>query len=283
MSPRAIWKGFMKIDELTCPVALYAAASTSERVSFRTLNRATGNRVHRQYVDGETGKPVERDEQVMGYETGKGEYVLLEPEEIAAAVPESDKTLDVEAFVACGEVDTIFFDRPYYLTPAGETARQAFSVIREGLRARAVAAIARGVLFRRVRTLLVRASGPGLVASTLNFDYEIRAADEVFDPIPRLRIKGEMLDLARHIIGTKMGTFDPAAFADRYDDALAELVKAKAEGRTIEAPKPAARGKVVDLMEALRRSADASGKERPPKRRPARGKGRETAARRQAG
>lgn len=283
MSPRAIWKGFLKIDELTCPVALYAAASTADRVSFHTLNRKTGNRVNRQYVDEETGKPVERDDQVKGYETGKGEHVLLEPDEIAAAVPESDKTLDVEAFVACDEVDTVFFDRPYYLAPAGETAQQAFSVVREGLRAKGVAALARGVLFRRVRALLVRASGPGLVANTLNFDYEIRAADEVFDPIPRLRIKGEMLDLARHIIETKMGTFDPAAFDDRYDDALAELVKAKAEGRTVEAPKPAARGKVVDLMEALRRSADGAGKSKPPKRRPTRGKGGASAARRKAG
>lgn len=282
MFPRAIWKGFLKIDELACPVALHAAASTSERVSFHTLNRRTGNRVHRQYVDEETGKPVEREDQVKGYETGRGEYALLEPDEIAAAVPQSDKTLDVEAFVACDKVDTVFFDRPYYITPAAESARKTFSVIREGLHAKAVAALARGVLFRRVRTLLVRAAEPGLVANTLNFDYEIRAADEVFDPIPRLRIKGEMLDLARHIIETRMGTFDPAAFDDRYDAALAELVRAKAEGRTIEAPKPAARGKVVDLMEALRRSAEASGKETP-RRKPPRSKGGAAPARRKAG
>lgn len=271
MSPRAIWKGYLKIDELACPVALHSAASTSERVSFHTLNRKTGNRVQRQYVDEETGEPVERDDQVKGYETGKDDYVVLEPDEIAAAVPESDKTLSVEAFVACGKVDTLFFDRPYYLTPADDSARKAFAVIREGLEAKSVAALARGVLFRRVRTLFVRAAGSGLVANTLNFDYEIRPASEVFDKIPRIKIKGEMLDLARHIIETKMGTFDPSAFDDRYDDALAELVKAKAEGRAIKAPKPAAGGKVIDLMDALRRSAESSdGK--PPKAKPARRK-----------
>lgn len=282
MAPRAIWKGYLKIDELTCPVALHSAASTAERVSFHTLNRKTGNRVRREYVDEESGKPVEADDQVKGYETGRGEYVLLEPEEIAAAVPESDKTLAVEAFVACGKVDTLFFDRPYYLTPADDAARKAFAVIREGLRDREVAALARGVLFRRVRTLFIRAAGPGLVANTLNFDYEIRPADEVFDPIPRMRIKGEMLDLAQHIIETKMGTFDPAAFDDRYDAALAELVKAKKEGRAIKAPKPAPAGKVIDLMDALRRSAAAS-KTKTPKRKPQPRRKGDAAARREAG
>lgn len=260
MASRAIWKGYLKIDELACPVALHSAASTSERVSFHTLNRKTGNRVRREYVDADTGKPVESRDQVKGYETGKGEYVLLEPEDIASAVPESDKTLAVDAFVACAKVDTLFFDRPYYLTPAEAAAQKAFAVVREGLRAKEVAALARGVLFRRVRTLFIRAAGPGLVANTLNFDYEIRAADEVFEPIPHLKIEGEMLDLARHIIETKMGTFDPAAFDDRYDAALAELVKAKAEGRTIKAPKRAPEGQVIDLMDALRRSAGASEK-----------------------
>lgn len=285
MAPRAIWKGYLKIDELTCPVALHSAASTAERISFHTLNRETGNRVRREYVDEETGKPVEADDQVKGYETGKGEYVLLEPEDIASAVPESDKTLAVDAFVACGKVDTLFFDRPYYLTPADDSAQTAFAVIREGLRARAVAALARGVLFRRVRTLFIRAAGPGLVANTLNFDYEIRPADEVFDPVPHLKIKGEMLDLARHIIETKLGTFDPWAFDDRYDAALAELVVAKKEGRAIKAPKPASKGKVIDLMDALKRSAAASKKEAPKPRSQPKRKGASTKApaRRKAG
>lgn len=282
MAPRAIWKGYLKIDELTCPVALHSAASTAERVSFHTLNRRTGNRVRREYVDEGSGKPVEAEDQVKGYGTGKDEYILLEPEEIAAAVPESDKTLAVEAFVACGKVDTLFFDRPYYLTPADDAAQKAFAVIREGLRAKEVAALARGVLFRRVRTLFIRAAGPGLVANTLNFDYEIRPADEVFDPIPRMRIKGEMLDLARHIIETKMGAFDPAAFDDRYDAALAELVKAKKEGRAIRAPKPAPAGRVIDLMDALRQSAAAS-KTATPKRRPQPRRKGDAAARREAG
>lgn len=261
MAPRAIWKGYLRFAELTCPVALYSAASTSERVSFHTVNRETGHRVKRQYVDEETGKPVPFDDQVKGYETGKDQYVILEPEEIAEAVPESDKTLSVEALIGCSDVDTLYFDKPYYVAPADDAAEKAFILIRDGMRAKNSAALARSVLFRRVRTVMIRAHGPGLIAHTLHFDYEIREPAEIFDEIPDVRIKGEMLDLAKYIIDTKKGEFDPTKFDDRYDAALAELVKAKMEGRKIRPPKRKAETKVVDLLDALRRSAAAEGKE----------------------
>src|SRR3546814_4199000 len=118
------------------------------------------------------------------------------------------------------------------------------------------AALARAGLFRRVRSLLLRAEGPGLVANTLNFDYEVRSAEEAFEDLPELKIKGEMLDLAKHIIETKAGAFDPRSFDDRYDQALAELVRAKMEGREIKAPTRPTEEKVVSLMDALRRSAE---------------------------
>lgn len=260
MAPRANWKGFLKIAEVTCPVALYTAASTSERVAFHTINRATGHRLRRQYVDSDTGKPVERDDQVKGYETGSGDHVILEPEEVAAAVPESNKTLSIEAFIGCDDIDDVYFDKPYYLAPADRHAEEAFTLIRDGMRTKKVAALAQTALFRRVRTLLIRAYGDGLIATTLNFDYEVRSAKEAFDDIPTLKIKGEMLDLAEHIIKTKKGKFDPSKFDDRYEAALADLVKAKAEGRKIEITKESKHEKVVDLMEALRESAAAAKK-----------------------
>lgn len=263
MAARALWKGHLKIHELTCAVALYAAASTAERVSFHTVNRKTGHRVHREYVDPETGKEVDRDDQVKGYETSKDQFIIIKPDEIAAAVPEGDKTLMVENFIPCGDVDTVYFDKPYYLAPADRTAADVFSVIREGMEAKGVAALARAVLFRRVRKLMIRAQDQGFVANTLKFDYEVRPAAEVFDDLPDLHIKGEMLELAEHIIDTKAGEFDPAAFDDRYDAALAELVKAKMEGRKIETPKREAPAKVVSLMDALRESAKAAGKGKP--------------------
>ena len=255
MAPRANWKGFLKVAELTCPVALYTAASTSERISFHTINRETGHRVRRRYVDEETGEPVEPEDQVKGYEVGQGDYVVLEPEEIAAAVPESDKTLSVSAFVPRGEIDEVYFDKPYYLAPTGAIAEESFAVIREGLRRKGVAALATAVLFRRMRTLLVEAHDTGLVATTLHFDYEVRAANEIFSEVPKTKVEGEMLDLAKHIIDTKKGEFDPRVFDDRYEAALAEMIKAKMEGRPIERKKAPEPAKVVDLMEALRQSA----------------------------
>ncbi|MBF9232412.1 non-homologous end joining protein Ku [Microvirga alba] len=255
MVPRANWKGFLKIAELACPVALYTAASTSERMAFHVLNRETGHRVQRQFVDAETGKAVAPEDQVKGYEIGNGEYVIVEPDEIAAVIPESDKTLAVEAFVACRDIDDVYFDRPYYLAPTTDLAEQAFALVREGMRAKDVAAIARAVLFRRVRTVLIRSYGAGLIATTLNFNYQVRSAKDAFDGIPEIKTKGEMLDLAKHIIDTKRGTFDPKEFKDRYEAALTELVRAKLEGKPIQARKAAPAKKAIDLMEALRQSA----------------------------
>lgn len=261
MAPRANWKGYLKLGELSCAVALYTAASTSERIAFHTVNRATGHRVRREFVDRETGKPVEREDQVKGYEVGDGDYIVLEPKEIAAVVPASDKTLSVDAFIACGEIDTVYLDRPYYLAPADKVAQEVFALIREGLSKNKVAMLARTLLFRRLRTLLIRPHEAGMIASTLNFDYEVRDAAEIFRSVPVVTIKGEMLELAEHIIATKKGKFDPRAFDDRYEAALAELVQAKVEGRPLPTQKTKKPAPVVDLLEALRQSA-AAGKSR---------------------
>lgn len=268
-------------------MALYTAASTSERISFHILNRKTGHRVRRQFVDSETGRPVDRDEQVKGYEIGSDDYVILEPDEIASAVPDSDKTLSVSAFIGCDEIDDVYFDKPYYLAPSDAHAEEAFALIRDGMRAQDVAALAQTVLFRRLRTVLVRPHGAGMIATTLNFDYEVRSAEDAFSGVADMSIKGEMLDLAKHIIKTKEGRFDPASFEDRYEAALAELVKAKAEGRTIETRKLPRREKVVDLMAALRESARIAKKDArtpmPRSRRSASSKTKAAPPRRKAG
>ena len=285
MAPRANWKGFLRIAEVTCRVALYTAASTSERIAFHTLNRATGHRVHRIFVDSDTGKPVEKEDQVKGYEVGSGDYIMLEPEEVAQAVPQSDKTLAVEAFIRCPDIDDVYFDKPYYLAPADRHGEEAFALIRDGMRSEKVAALAQTVLFRRVRTLLIRPRDNGLVATTLNFHYEVRSAKDAFSEIKDIKLKGEMLELAEHIIKTKMGHFDPSKFDDRYEAALAELVKAKTEGRKIEVHKQPKRENVVNLMDALRESAGLAGKKTTPKpaaKSRAAAKTREAAPRRKA-
>ena len=258
MSPRASWKGFLKVAEVAVPVALYAAASTTERIALHTINRPTGHRVRREFVDAETGQTVERDDQVKGYEVAKDAYVTLEPEEIEAVIPHGDKTLSVRAFVDLAGVDDLYFDKPYYLAPSDRSADETFALVRDGMSAAKVAAVADAVLFRRARTVLIRPLGSGLAASTLNYDYEVRSAAEAFSGIPATSITGEMLDLAAHIIKTKQGKFDPREFQDRYEDALAGLVKLKLEGKAIPKRAPPRSEVTVNLMQALRDSAGAA-------------------------
>ncbi|MGO8047205.1 Ku protein [Rhizobium johnstonii] len=251
---RAQWKGFLKFGEVSCGVALYTAASTSERITFNTINKATGNRVNRIFVDSETEDPVPKEAQTKGFEIENGQYVIIDPEEISAAIPESNKTLEIEAFIPCSDVDDVYFDKPYYLTP-DKMGGDAFAALRDAMKKSMVAAIARTVLFRRMRTVLIRPHGKGLIASTLNYDYEVRSSEKAFEEMPKLKIQGEMLDLAKHIISTKKGEFDPATFDDRYEAALADLVKAKLEGKSLPKPKKVQVSKPNDLLAALRESA----------------------------
>ncbi len=276
MAPRANWKGHLKLGFLSCPVALYTAASEGDRISFHTLNRKTGHRVMRQFVDSETGKPVERTAQVKGYEVAKGDYVVLTTEDIEEAIPESTKTIDIDAFVPEEDMDDVFIDNPYYLAPSEPTGQEAFALIRKAMEEKKVVGIARTVLFRRSRLLVLRPSGPGLTASTLHFDYEVRAAEDVFSDIEKQTLSKEMIDLAKHIISTKRGKFEPDQLEDRYEDAVAELIKAKQQGKEIKAPaKPPHGGNVVDLLDALRKSAShpsaraeaASSRRAPPRKR----------------
>lgn len=289
MPPRASWKGFLKIAEVTCPVALYAAASTTERIALHTINRASGDRIRRQFVDAETGETVERDDQVKGYEIGKDEYVSVEPDEIAAIIPHGDKTLTISAFIDLAVVDDLYFDKPYYLAPSDRSADETFALMRDGMRGAKAAAIAQAVLFRRVRTLLIRPHDEGLAATTLNFDYEMRSAKQAFSAVPAKKIAGEMLDLAIHIIKTKQGAFDPRAFHDRYEGALAELVKLKLEGKPIPKRAGPESEATVSLMQALRDSAGAGGgpRAKSPAKKRTRGRGaakaKAAAPRRKAG
>jgi DNA end-binding protein Ku len=258
MLPRAIWKGRVRLGEISFGIALHTAATTSDRIALHMINRATGNRLKNELVDAETGKPVDRDDEVMGYELDTGEHVVLEPDEIASVVPASDKTLPIESFLPCGEIDTLYFDRPYFLTPSDPASAEAYALLRDGMDKLKVAGLARTVLFRRLRTVMIRPHGRGFIANALNFDYQVRSAERAFADLPDLKIEGEMLALAEHIIATKMGDFDPSTFEDRYESALADLVRAKLEGKPLPKRKEPQRDKVIDLMAALRESAKAA-------------------------
>lgn len=258
MAARSIWKGYLKLSLVSCAVALYTAASSSSRVRFNTLNRKTGNRVRRQFVDAATGEPVESEDQVKGFPVAKNEYVVVEDEEIDALKLESTHTIDIETFVPRAEVDERYLDTPYYLAPDDAVAQEAFAVIRDAIRDKKMAAIGRVVMARRERLLLIEPLENGLIGTTLHYADEIRDEGQVFDEIPQVEYPKEVHDLAMHIVDTKTGHFEPETFEDRYEKALVEMLQAKAGGAR-EVPKPEAPRptNVVNLMDALKRSLAA--------------------------
>ncbi|HEX8665391.1 MAG TPA: Ku protein [Beijerinckiaceae bacterium] len=254
MAVRANWKGYLKLSLVSCAVALYPAASSSARVRFNTLNRATGNRVKRQFVDAQTGEPVEDDDQVKGYQVGKGSYVIVEDEELEAVRLESTHTIDVESFVPRDEVDVRYLDSPYYIAPDDKVAQEAFAVIRDAIREKEMAGLARVVMARREHMILLEPLGKGLLGTTLRFPYEVREEKPYFEDIPDVKLPQEMRELAAHIVEKKAGHFDPSKFEDRYENAVIELVKSKQAGKPLPAPKAAPPSNVINLMDALRKS-----------------------------
>ena len=257
MAPRPNWKGYLKLSLVSCPIALYPATTTSERVSFRTLNRETGNRVRRQFVDEQTGDPVQTEDQAKGYEVAKGEYIMLEDDELKAVQIESNHTIDIERFVPRAQINELYFDTPYYLAPTDRVGEEAFAVIREAMRAEKMVGIARVVLFRRERLLMLEPRAKGLVGFSLHYANEVNQESGYFEEIPDIDIPAEMLDLAKHIIKKMTGKFDPSEFEDRYENALIELIRSKQKGTPIK-PQPTHRqANVINLMDALRRSVEA--------------------------
>lgn len=255
MAPRPSWKGYLKLSLVSCPVALYPAATASEKISLHMLNAETGHRLKQQYVDSETGDVVERDERVKGYEVSKGDYVILTDDELADVKIESSHTIDIERFVPKPEIDPVYFDNNYYITPDDKVGEEAFAVIREAMRRRDMVGIARVVLFGRERMIMLEPRERGMVGTTLRYAYEVRADNAYFDDIPKVELAKELLDLASHIIDTKTGGFDPTLFKDRYQDAVLELIRAKQAGRPApEGKEPERPSNVVSLMDALRRS-----------------------------
>ncbi len=260
MAPRPNWKGYLKLSLVSCAVALFTAASESGRISFRTLNRHTGNRLRRQMVDPETGEVVDTEDQAKGYEVARDEYIIMEDDELEAVQLESTHTIDIDAFVPREQVDELYLDTPYYLAPNDRVGQEAFAVIRDAMRESKMVGLGRVVLYRRERVVMLEPRDKGIVATTLRYANEVRNAADYFDDIPDLKLPKEMLQLAQHIIETKKSEFDPSQFEDRYEQALIELIRSKQAGHMPKpAPQPRREGNVIDLMAALRRSLEGGG------------------------
>jgi DNA end-binding protein Ku len=271
MAPRANWKGYLKLSLVSCAVALYPASSTSERVSFNTINRKTGQKVKRIYIDPDTGEEVGSADQVKGYAVAKNQYVLIEDDDLEGVKIESSHTIDIEKFVPRAEIDPRYMDVPYYITPEDKVAQEPFAVIREAMRDADVVGLGRVVVSRRERIVMLEPFERGLLGTLLRYGYEVRDAKVYFDPIPEVTLPDEMKDLAHVILSRKAGHFEPTEFKDRYEDALVALVQSKQAGTAMQPAGDGARASnVVDLMEALRRSiggptekAPSAGKAKP--------------------
>jgi DNA end-binding protein Ku len=269
VAPRAYWKGYLKLSLVSCPIALYPAASEREKISFHQLNKKTGNRIKYRKVDAETGDEIASDEIIKGYEVGKGGYLELDPEELEAIAIESKRVIDIDEFVPKNEIDELYLNNPYYIVPDGEVGQQAFAVIREAINKEGMVAIGKVVFTSREHIIALEPRGKGMMGITLRYPYEVRKEKEYFDDIPDEKVPKDMLELATHIVETKKGHFDPAKFEDRYEDALKDLLKKKQHGEKIEAPRERPPAKVINLMDALRRSVEAergTGERRKPER-----------------
>ena len=261
MAPRANWKGFLRLSLVTCPIALFPATSETEKVSFNQINKNTGHRIKYAKVDAETGEEVSNDDIIKGYKVDTDTYVTVDKDELDNIALESTRTIDIDEFVPKSDIDELYLVRPYYIVPDGKVGHDAFAVIRETIRSMDKVAIARVVLTNREHIIALEARGKGLVGMLLRYPYEIRDENEYFDDIQDVKVTKEMLDLAKHIVETKFGDFEPEKFEDRYESALVELLNNKRKGEPLRtAAKPRDTGNVVNLMDALRKSLSDVGK-----------------------
>ncbi|SDA97530.1 Ku protein [Mesorhizobium qingshengii] len=257
MAPRASWKGYLKLSLVSCPVRLYPATTTSERISFNQLHKKTHNRINMKPVDPELGL-VERSDLVKGYEYEDKQYIIIDDADLDAVRIESNHTMNIEAFVDEGEVDVIYQDAPYYLAPDGAMAEETFAVLREAMRKSGKLAIARLVLSSRERVVTIGARENGMFVCTLRNPNEVRGTAEYFGNIPAGKPDPEMLELAEALIKQKETTFDPKNYEDRYEIALMAMIREKLKGhKPIIAAAPE-RGNVINLMDALKASLSQS-------------------------
>ena len=251
--PRASWSGFLRLSLVTCPVYLTPATTEAKRIRLNQLNSKTGNRLSQRLVDSKTGEEVGRDQIVKGYEFDRDRYVTIDDDELKELQVELSKIIDLNRFVSRDEVDSLYLDAPYYVYPEGELAAETFRVIGEAMAHTNKVGLGRITMSGRERPVLVEPRGEGLLMSQLRSSDEVRPAE--FAHKQEEQIDPDLVALAETIIERKSGTFEPAAFHDRYQDALRALVDSKLKGEVAaSSPSIEEPPKVVNLMDALKRS-----------------------------
>jgi len=265
MAARAYWQGQIRLALVSIPVEIYTATKSGAQVSFKQIHEPSGKPIHYEKVVTGIG-PVDTDEIMKGFEYEKGEFVLLEQDEIDAVKLESKKTLELTQFVDASEIDVLYYEKPYFVVPADDLAEEAFIVLREALRRTKKVGLGQLAMRGREYVVSLKPCGRGMVLETLRYADEVNKAQGYFRDIPDSKPDDDLMELAEALIEKKSGAFDPAAFHDRYVDALKDLVerKRKAKGRKIiedTSDEPAGRSgsNVVDLMAALKKSMEKPG------------------------
>lgn len=269
---RPFWSGQIQISLVSFGVNLFPATETKSSIRFHQLSRKTGQRVKHQKVSGEEG-PVENSDIVKGYEVSKGQYVAIEPSEIENLRVPSRRTIEVTQFVDSGELDPELFEKPYFVVPENESQADAFAVVRKALETTRKVALGKIAFSGREHLVAVASTGddklPGMMAYTLRYAEELRNPADYFANIKKVSIQEDQLSLAKELIKRKTAKFDAEKFKDEYEAALRELVEAKVEHAPIPQLASAPKTKVVNLMDALRKSI-REGQEAPKKKAPAR-------------
>ena len=259
MAARPAWRGQIRLALVAIPVEIFPATKSGASIAFHQVHEPSGKRVKYEKVVPGIG-PVNVDEIVKGYEVSKGEYVLLEPEEIEAVKLESRKTLELTQFVDYGDIDAIYYDKPYYVVPADDLAEEAFVVLREALRAAKKVGVGQLAMRGQEYVVSLKPCGRGMVLETLRYSDEVNKAASYFRDIGDAKPDADLLDLAATLIAKKASSFDPAGFHNRYVDALKLLIeeKRKTKGGLViqddDKSDPAKGSNVIDLMAALKKS-----------------------------
>lgn len=258
MAARPVWRGQIKMALVSIPVEIFPATKSGAQIQFHQVHEPSGKRIRYEKVVPGIG-PVDREEILKGYEISKGEYVLLEPEEIESVKLESRKTLDLSIFVPLQDIDPIYYDRPYYVVPADDLAEEAYVVLREALKKSGKVGIGQLAMRGREYVVSLKPCGRGMVLETLRYDDELNKASSYFREIEDKKPDEELLDMALALIDKKTGKFDAKEFHNRYVDALKALIeeKRKKKGKKIiqEPEEAPPRGSnVVDLMAAFKKS-----------------------------
>jgi DNA end-binding protein Ku len=265
MAARPIWRGQIRLALVSIPVELFPATKSGASIQFHQVHEPTGKRIRYEKVVPGIG-PVDRDEIMKGYEVSKGHYVLLDPEEIEKVKLESKKTLDLVEFVDIGEIDAMYYEKPYYVVPADDLAEDAFVVLRDALRKAKKIGIGQLAMRGQEYVVALKPCGKGILLETLRYADEVHKANSYFREIGDSKPDEDMLDLASMLIEKKTGKFDASDFHNRYIDALKELIREKqrAKGEKViqdpDADAPPPKGSnVIDLMAALKRSLETGG------------------------